>query len=82
MQHATVTSREFVHNVSAAKRLAAAGPVFITDRGKPAFALLNMEDFRRMSNPKGQNIVDLLSMPEAADFEIAPVSIGAREVEL
>ena len=33
----TVTSREFSHNVSSAKNLAREGPVFITDRGEPAF---------------------------------------------
>ena len=75
----TLTSREFVHNVSAAKRLAAAGPVFITDRGKPAFALLSIEDYRRMSGPK-KSMVELLSMPEAAEFEIEPIQIGEREL--
>jgi len=76
----TLTSREFVHNVSAAKRLATAGPVFITDRGKPAFALLSIEDYQRMSGPK-KSMVELLSMPEAAEFEIEPIQIGARELE-
>ncbi|MCL2310553.1 MAG: type II toxin-antitoxin system Phd/YefM family antitoxin [Proteobacteria bacterium] len=75
----TLTSREFVHNVSAAKRLAAAGPVFITDRGQPAFALLSIEDYRRMSGPK-KSMVELLSMPEAAEFEIEPIQIGEREL--
>ena len=36
----TVSSRDFTRDVSAAKRAAADGPVFITDRGRPAFALL------------------------------------------
>jgi prevent-host-death family protein len=76
----TLTSREFVHNVSAAKRLAAAGPVFITDRGQPAFALLSIQDYRRLSGPK-PSIVKLLSMPEAAPFDIEPIRIGARELE-
>jgi len=75
-----LTSREFVHNVSAAKRLAAAGPVFITDRGQPAFALLSIEDYQRMSGPK-KSMVELLSMPEAAEFEIEPIHISARELE-
>ena len=76
----TLTSREFVHNVSAAKRLAATGPVFITDRGQPAFALLSIKDYQRMSGPK-KNMVELLSMPEAAEFEIEPIRISARELE-
>jgi prevent-host-death family protein len=76
----TLTSREFVHNVSAAKRLATAGPVFITDRGQPAFALLSIEDYRRMSGPR-KSMVELLSMPEAAEFEIEPIKISAQELE-
>jgi PHD/YefM family antitoxin component YafN of YafNO toxin-antitoxin module len=77
----TLTSREFVHNVSAAKRLAAAGPVFITDRGQLAFALLSIKDYQRMSGPK-KSMVELLSMPEAAEFEIEPIQISARELEV
>jgi len=77
----TLTSREFVHNVSAAKRLATASPVFITDRGQPAFVLLNIEDYRRMSGPK-KSMAELLSMPEAAEFEIEPIQINARELEV
>jgi prevent-host-death family protein len=76
----TLTSREFVHNVSAAKRLAAEGPVFITDRGQPAYALLSIKDYRRMSGPK-KSVVELLSMPEAAEFEIEPVQISARDLQ-
>ena len=75
----TLTSREFVHNVSRAKRLATTGPVFITDRGQPAFALLSIEDYQRMSEPR-KNMVELLSMPEAAEFEIEPIQISTRGV--
>ncbi|MCL2345024.1 MAG: type II toxin-antitoxin system prevent-host-death family antitoxin [Desulfobulbus sp.] len=84
MEHTTVTSRQFVHNVSAAKRMARQCPVFITDRGKPAFALLSIEAYRRMANPGGQSIVDLLAMPEAEDlaFDIKPIKLGLRELEV
>ncbi len=82
MEHASITSREFVHNVSSAKRLADAGPVFITDRGKPAYVLLNIEEYRRITRT-GESIVDLLTLPEAAgiEFEFEPMRIGARELE-
>ena len=41
----TFSSRDFARDVSAAKRAAADGPVFITDRGRPAFALLKIDDY-------------------------------------
>jgi prevent-host-death family protein len=83
MNHATVTSREFVHNVSAAKRLADAGPVFITDRGKPAYALLSIKEYQRMSRT-AESIGELLVQPEAAGFEceIEPIEMGVRELDV
>ena len=79
----TVTSREFVHNVSAAKRIAAEGnTVIITDRGAPAFALLNIAEYRRLTEP-GKSMSELLSLPEAADIELEfdPIRIGVRELD-
>lgn len=37
----TMSAREFNRDVSAAERDAARGPVVITDRGEPAFVLLD-----------------------------------------
>lgn len=45
----TVTSRDFGHNVSSAKNLAREGPVFITDRGEPAFVLLTIDEYRSIT---------------------------------
>ena len=39
----TVTSRELNHDIGRAKKAAKSGPVFITDRGKPAHVLLSIE---------------------------------------
>lgn len=78
----TVTSREFVHNVSAAKRAAADGStIIITDRGEPAFALLNMAEYRRLTGSR-KNMAELLAMPEVDeyDFEPQPVRIRAEDV--
>ena len=47
----TFSSRDFTRDVSAAKRATASGPVFITDRGKPAYALLKIDDYHRMITP-------------------------------
>ncbi|MBP8928206.1 MAG: type II toxin-antitoxin system prevent-host-death family antitoxin, partial [Ottowia sp.] len=44
----TYSSREFTRDVAAAKRAAANGPVFITDRGAPAYALVTIEEYHRL----------------------------------
>lgn len=66
----TVSSREFNQDTSGAKRAANEGPVFITDRGRPAHVLLTIEAYRKLTH-KTPRITDLLAMPgiEEIDFE-------------
>lgn len=51
-----------------AKKAAQAGPVFITDRGKPAHVLLSIEEYQRLTGDK-RNLVEALAMPGLADIE-------------
>lgn len=79
----TVTSREFVHNVSAAKRAASeGGHVIITDRGEPSLVLIPIADYRRLTKTD-RSLVDLLRMPEADAFELdfEAIHIGAKEID-
>ncbi|MDF3197093.1 type II toxin-antitoxin system Phd/YefM family antitoxin [Pseudomonas sp. 1912-s] len=64
----TISSREFNQDTSGAKKAARQGPVFITDRGKPAHVLLSIEDYQKLTGLNA-DIVDLLVMPEAGDIE-------------
>ena len=68
----TVTSREFNQHAGEAKKAADRGPVFITDRGRPAHVLLSIAEYRRLTGAQPQNIADLLAMPadKIGDFEI------------
>ena len=67
----TLSSREFNQGASRAKKAAKLGPVFITDRGRPAHVLLTIEEYRKITH-KGKNIIELLSMPEDEDFDFEP----------
>jgi prevent-host-death family protein len=67
----TVSSREFNQDASRAKRAAARGPVFITDRGRPAHVLLTIEEYRNIT-AKRESIVDLLAVPGADEIEFEP----------
>jgi prevent-host-death family protein len=67
----TVTSREFNQDVSRAKKAAGKGPVFITDRGRPAHVLLSIEEYRKITG-KHESIVDLLAAPKAAEIDFDP----------
>ena len=66
---ATLTSREFNQDTSRAKREAASGPVFVTDRGRTTHVLLTLEAYERLAGPK-VSILDRLAMPEMADIDI------------
>lgn len=65
----TLSSRDFNQGVSEAKRAANDGPVFITDRGKPAHVLMSIELYQRLTRGQ-QKIADLLAMPGAAEIEL------------
>jgi prevent-host-death family protein len=67
----TLSSRKFNQDASGAKKAAAKGPVFITDRGRPAHVLLTVEAYRQLTGLHA-DIVDLLAMPDAAEIDFDP----------
>lgn len=79
----TMTSRDFNQHVSEAKKAANDGPVFITDRGRPAHVLLSIEDYRRLTGA-AEKIADLLAMPGSEDvaLEIPPLRDTPRPADL
>ena len=79
----TFSSREFTRDVAAAKRAALEGPVFITDRGRPAFALLKMEDYHRLSGKVEESLFDVMNaIPggEGIEFDPPRMNMVSKEV--
>ena len=78
----TFTSREFNQGASEAKRAANNGPVFITDRGRPAHVLMLFEDYQRLTGQR-RMIADALAMPGLADIDFEPprATIEPRPVD-
>lgn len=74
----TLSSREFNQDTSRAKKAAAKGPVFITDRGKPAHVLLSIEEYQRITG-QCRSIIDALGWPEGVeDVEFDPPRLDIR----
>jgi prevent-host-death family protein len=71
MAMTTFSSREFNQDTSKAKKAAKNGPVFITDRGKPAHVLLSIEEYQSLVAPAA-SIVDLLAQPGSETIRFAP----------
>jgi prevent-host-death family protein len=79
----TLTSRQFNQNTSDAKRAADQGPVFITDRGRPAHVLLSIESYRALTGAH-EKIADLLASPtpDIIELDIPPRTELPRSVDL
>jgi prevent-host-death family protein len=68
----TMTSREFNQDTSGAKKAARRGPVFITDRGRPAHVLLTIGNYQRLAR-RGASLADVVAQEgEDADFDFDP----------
>ncbi len=79
----TLSSRQFNQDASKAKKAAKAGPVFITDRGRPAHVLLTFDEYKRITGGRTK-IADLLAMPgiEHVEFEIPQLADLAQPADL
>lgn len=81
----TMSSRAFNQDVSSAKRSADAEPLVITDRGRPAYVLMTIDDYRDLTGDN-EDLLDRLSMNDAdadeIDFDPVPVSLGLKVPEL
>ncbi|MFT4190175.1 MAG: type II toxin-antitoxin system Phd/YefM family antitoxin [Comamonas sp.] len=79
MTMTTLSSRELNQDIGRAKRAALEGPVFITDRGKPAHVLLSIEEYRRLTGGR-RTLAEALAMPGVADIDFDPpkIEIGLR----
>lgn len=76
----TLSSREFNQDASRAKRAAKKGPVFITDRGRPAHVLLTIEEYQAISGgKKKKTLAEALAMPNADQVDFDPPRLGGDE---
>jgi prevent-host-death family protein len=74
----TLTSRDFNQDTARAKREAANGPVFVTDRGTPTHVLLTVAEYERLAARK-QSIVDMLYDPASAHIDL-PIPERSKEI--
>lgn len=79
----TLSSRKFNQDTSGAKKASEKGPVFITDRGRPAHVLMTIEEYRKLTGGP-LSIIDMLALPGAEDIEFEPQPAGelARPADL
>jgi PHD/YefM family antitoxin component YafN of YafNO toxin-antitoxin module len=67
----TLSSREFNQDTSRAKKAAQNGPVFITDRGRPAHVLLTMQEYQRLTGGQ-MTLIEAVAQSDAEDVDFDP----------
>jgi PHD/YefM family antitoxin component YafN of YafNO toxin-antitoxin module len=76
----TISSREFNQDTSGAKQAARLGPVFLTDRGRPAHVLLTIEEYQRLAG--GQlTLAEALAHTQGGDIDFEPPRLGGKLFE-
>lgn len=73
----TFSSRAFNQDVSRVKQASKSGPVFITDRGKPAHVLLSIQDYQKMTG-QACSIIDMLAMIDESTIDFEPAKMQAN----
>ena len=69
-----MTSRQFNQDSSGAKKAAANGPVFITDRGKPSHVLLTIDEYTKLAG-KTASIAERFYSQGADEIDFEPPRI-------
>jgi prevent-host-death family protein len=80
----TISSRDFNQDTARAKKAAIAGPVFITDRGRPAHVLLSIDEYNRLvgSQSLAEAMEQIKDPNDDFDFEPAPLAFLAQDIDL
>jgi prevent-host-death family protein len=74
----TMSSQEFNRNPTSAKRKADEGPVYVTEHGKPAYVVINIDEYRRLKGEPKADLVTRLQMDEYHDVELPPVEMDIK----
>ena len=80
----TLSSRELNQDVTRAKKATKAGPVFITDRGQPAYALLTIEEYHRLrGGDRPRTLLEVMhSLPDTSDIDFEPPRLGGVALQV
>ena len=80
MSIATVSAREFARDLAHAKQATTRGPVFVTDRGKPTYALLKIEDYYKLTGDQPKSLLEVMNSLPGGDFEFEPPRLDSMGI--
>jgi prevent-host-death family protein len=72
MSITTVSSRVFARDLAHVKQATRKGPVIVTDRGRPSYALLKIEDFYALTQTGFASPLSVMDTIPGGDFDFEP----------
>lgn len=70
-----ISSQDFDRHAGGAKKAAASGPVFITDRGRPAHVLLTFEAYQQLVGAD-PSLLQAIAQSGGGDLDFEPPRLG------
>jgi len=80
MSITTVTSRDFARDLASAKKAAGDGPVIVTNRGRPSYALLKIDDYYRLVGTDPPSLLTVMASIPGGDVEFEPPRLGGNDL--
>jgi prevent-host-death family protein len=77
----TVSARDFARDLAHAKKAADRGPVIVTDRGRPRYALLKIEDYYRLTAPEPRSLLAVMDAIPGGGFDFEPPRLGGNDLK-
>lgn len=81
MPMTTVTSSDFARDLTEAKRAASAGPVIVTDGGRPAYALLKIDDYYRLAKDAQKSLLAIMEAIPGGDIDFDPPTLTENDLK-
>ena len=81
MPMTTMTSGDFARDLAHAQRAARAGPVIVTDQGRPTFALLNISDYYKLAGEAPKSLLAVMDAIPGGEGEFDPPTISGNDLQ-
>lgn len=77
----TVSARDFARDLASAKKAANYGPFIVTDRGRPNYALLKIEDYYKLAGAQRQSLLAVMDAIPGEHFAFEPLRLAGNDLK-
>ncbi len=77
----TVSARDFARDLASAKKATSFGPVIVTDRGRPTYALLKIEDYYKLAGTQRQSLLAVMDAIPGGHFALEPPRLAGTDLK-